>query len=189
MKWIIGADRDIVENKEQLSARSRYIKRVTEAYVTPWKYIQVKGTVRGFYVCASDEKIEGTFITAHIGEIILLSSISSVASSEFVVANTCIWEQLADKEVLSNLRLINPDIQMWFARQELSIECGYQLRQTNLISDVGNFGFPTSKSERILFVNRKKGFKYALHKAFEPVSPVLLPKDYGGMGWEVLLKN
>lgn len=112
-----------------------------------------------------------------------------MADSEFVVANTCIWVPLADKEVLRKLMLINPDIQLWFAKQELSIECKYQLRQTNLISDVGNFGFPTSRSERVLFANRKKGFKDALKEAFELISPVLLPKDYGGMGWETLLKS
>lgn len=189
MKWIIGAGRDIVQNEGQLFARNNYIKKVTKAEVTPWKYIQIKGTSHGFYICTSEEEIEGTFITAHIGDIILLSSMNFMADSEFVVANTCIWVPLADKEVLRKLMLINPDIQLWFAKQELSIECKYQLRQTNLISDVGNFGFPTSRSERVLFANRKKGFKDALKEAFELISPVLLPKDYGGMGWETLLKS
>ncbi|CCZ60023.1 hypothetical protein [Hungatella hathewayi] len=189
MKWIIGAGRDIIQNEEQLIARNRYIKKVMKAEVSPWKYIQIKGIPHGFYVCISEEEIDGTFITAHIGDIIVLSSINSIADSEFVVANTCIWTQLADKEVLSKLMLINPDIKLWFAKQELSIEYGNQLRQTNLISDVGNFGFPTSRSERVLYANRKKKFKDALSEAFELISPVLLPKDYGGMGWETLLKS
>lgn len=189
MKWIIGAGRDIIQNEGQLISRSKYIQKVTKAEVTPWKYIQIKGVPQGFYVCMSKEEIDGSFITAHIGDIILLSSINCVADSEFVVANTCIWTPLADKEVLGRLRLINPHIQLWFAKQELSIEGGCQLRQTNLISDVGNFGFPTSRSERVLFAKRKKEFKDALSEAFELISPVLLPKDYGGMGWKILLKN
>ena len=41
----------------------------------------------------------------------------------------------------------------------------------------------------MLLANRKKGFIQALGMAFEPVSPVLLPKDFGGLGWENLLKN
>lgn len=190
MKWIIGAGKDIIQNTEQLSARSRYIGKVTGVDVTPWRNLSIKNSNLKFLICTSLDERNGSFITAHIYDIILLSITELLANNEFVVANTCIWDQLSDKKVLSNLMISNPQVRLWFAKQELSIiGKEHELRESNLLSLVGNFGFLTSKSERMLFANRKKGFIQALGMAFEPVSPVLLPKDFGGLGWENLLKN
>jgi len=92
--------------------------------------------------------------------------------------------------VLRNLQRSNEQVRLWFAKQELALAGdAYQLRESNLLSMVGKFGFLTSKSERLLFANRRSGFEQALCKAFEPVSPVFLPKDFGGLGWEKLLKS
>lgn len=190
MKWIVGAGKDIIQSVEQLLARSRYISKITGVDVTHWSSLEIKGSNRKYWMCTSLDKRNGSFITAHINDTLLLSSTELVANSEFVVANTCIWNRLTDKRVLKNLMLVNPQVRLWFAKQELAVVGSeYQLRESNLLSMVGNFGFLTSKSERVLFANRNKGFEEALSMAFEPVSPVLLPKDFGGLGWENLLKN
>ncbi|MCA5577244.1 hypothetical protein [Enterocloster clostridioformis] len=190
MKWIIGAGKDIIQSTEQLSARSRYIRKITGADVTPWRNLSIKNSSSKFLICTSLDEKNGSFITAHIYDIILLSTTELLANNEFVVANTCIWNRLSDKKVLSNLMISNPHVRLWFAKQELSvIGKEHELRESNLLSLVGNFGFLTSKSERILFANRKRGFIQALSMAFEPVSPVFMPKDFGGLGWESLLKN
>lgn len=190
MEWIIGTDKNITQSMEQLLARSKYITKITGANVTPWRILSIKNSNSKFLICTSLDGRNGSFITAHIYDIILLSTTELVANNEFVVANTCIWNRLSDKKVLYNLMVNNPQIRLWFAKQELSlIGNGYQLKESNLLSWVGNFGFLTSKSERILFANRKSGFEQALSTAFEPVSPVLLPKDFGGLEWENLLKK
>lgn len=183
MKWIVGAGKDIIQNDQQLLARSRYIERITGADVTPWCNLVIKNSNRKYWMCISLDKRNGSFITAHIDDTMLLSCTELVANSEFVVANTCIWNRFSDKKVLNNLMLVNPWVCLWFAKQELAIVgCEYRLRESNLLSMVGNFGFLTSKSERIFFANRNKGFEKALSMAFEPVSPVFLPKDFGGLG-------
>lgn len=189
MRWIISAGKDVIVNEEQLLARIGYIKAVTGAEVSDWDRLPIRGINAGFLGCVSNEGIDGCFITAHIDDILLLSNRREIAESEFVIANTCIWKNLSDKEVLRSLSRLNPKARLWFAKQELSMANGYQLRQANLLSNIGNFGFQTSVSERILFTNRKKGFRDAICKAFEPVSPILLPKDYGGIEWKRLLKN
>ena len=63
----------------------------------------------------------------------------------------------------------------------LEVEENYNLRQSTLLSYVGEFGFNTSLSERLLFSNRRKGFMKAVFLAFNKVSPVILPEDYGGI--------
>lgn len=190
MKWIVGAGKDIIQSVEQLLARSRYITKITGVDVTHWRSLEIKDSNRKYWMCTSLDERNGSFITAHINDTLLLSSTELVANSEFVVANTCIWDRLSDKRVLNNLMLVNPQVRLWFAKQELAVVGSeHQLRESNLLSMVGNFGFLTSKSERVLFANRNKGFEEALSIAFEPVSPVLLPKDFGGLGWENLLKN
>ena len=50
-----------------------------------------------------------------------------------------------------------------------------------MLSKLGEFGFGTSLSERVLFSNRHKGFMKAVTLAFNKVSPVILPEDYGGI--------
>lgn len=184
MEWIVSSSRDITPNKEQLMARHAYIETVTGTDVTLWEEVFIQNM--RFFRCFSFDDQNGSFITAHIDDIIRLSRMQVRNNMAFVVANTCVWIHGADKAVLKNLQANNRQVRLWFAKQELSLSgepC--QLRESNLLSMVGKFGFLTSKSERILFANRRLGFEQALDKAFEPVSPVLLPKDFCGFEWKV----
>lgn len=190
MEWIVGSGEDIVPEVDQLFYRSRYIKSVTGADTTAWSELSAEEVNTKFYICSSLDGRNGCFVTAHIYDIIWLSKTSLLCDKEFVIANTCIWKRWSDRMVLKNLQTSSTKVRLWFAKQELSLAGSkYQLRESNLLSAVGQFGFLTSKSERILYANRRYGFEQAVCKAFEPVSPVLLPKDFGGLGLENLLRH
>lgn len=79
-----------------------------------------------------------------------------------------------EKQILSELMYARQDIILWYAKQVVSLESGLALRKTNELENKGMFGFPTSKSERILFKNRKKGFMNALKVAFDKVSAIYI---------------
>jgi hypothetical protein len=70
----------------------------------------------------------------------------------------------------------NRDVELLFAKQELSIDRYQVFRRTTTINSVGRFGFQTSRSEREL-LNRKNGLEHALRKSFERVSPIILTGD------------
>ena len=63
-------------------------------------------------------------------------------------------------------------LHLYYAKQEVEITADRVLRKTNTIKDVGNFGFMTSISDRLMFMNRKKGFMDALKSSFERTSGV-----------------
>lgn len=178
MKWIVSARPEIVRNSWELHARSEFIQLVSNARVTNWDILRDFRGIDKFHVCFTDDGVNGAFVTGHIGEVMELCKSEQVADCELVIANTCIWNQLNDKSILYELLKKNSEMKLWFAKQELSCDPNYWLRKTNTLSDVGTFGFPTSKSERILFENRRKGFMIAVEKAFDKVSPILLPADY-----------
>lgn len=178
MKWIVSARPEIVRNSWELHARSEFIQLVSNARVTNWDILRDFRGIDKFHVCFTDDGVNGAFVTGHIGEVMELCKSEQVADCELVIANTCIWNQLNDKSILCELLKKNSEMKLWFAKQELSCDPNYWLRKTNTLSDVGTFGFPTSKSERILFENRRKGFMIAVEKAFDKVSPILLPADY-----------
>ena len=91
MRWILGSGNDIAVNNSQLQARRIYIQRVTGAEVSAWNFIQVNGQEsRKFLCCTSNDEIDGTFITAHIGDVYRLCSLREVCGGKFVIANTCI---------------------------------------------------------------------------------------------------
>ena len=178
MRWIVSTDKDIVANNNQLKARFKYIQQVTGAEVTDWKVMQIKGYgSKKFWYCISNDCINATFITAHIGEVQLICSLREVASGDFVVANSCIWEKSLDKQILFNMMKINRNVELWFSNQKVSVESGRVLRQCTTLNDLGEFGFLTSWSERQLFVKRRKGFRTALCEAFVKVSPIILLED------------
>ena len=188
MEWIVSSSRDITPDEKQLMARRVYIEAVTGAEVTSWEKVSIQNSE--FFRCCSLDARNGSFITAHIDDVILMSRTKLFCDKTIVVVNTCIWTRWSDKVVLRNLQRSNEQVRLWFAKQALALAGdAYQLRESNLLSMVGKFGFLTSKSERLLFANRRSGFEKALCKAFEPVSPVFLPKDFGGLGWEKLLKS
>ena len=175
MRWILGAGEDIIVNTSQLGARTEYIHRVTEADVSNWQLIQVNGRIDPrFLCCASSDVVDGIFITAHIEDVYALFDLRQVCESKLVVANTCIWERLAHKDLLYRLRRNDPDSELYFAKQELSVDARRNFRQSTTILNVGQFGFQTSLSERELFINRKMGFEKAILQSFERVSPILL---------------
>ena len=178
MKWIVSARPEIVRNSWELHARSEFIQLVSNARVTNWDILRDFRGIDKFHVCFTDDGVNGAFVTGHIGEVMELCKSEQVADCELVIANTCIWNQLNDKSILYELLKKNSEMKLWFSKQELSCDPNYWLRKTNTLSDVGTFGFPTSKSERILFENRRKGFMIAVEKAFDKVSPILLPADY-----------
>ena len=172
MKWILSAGKDIVVDNSQLKARTKYICQVTETDVSNWELVEVNGL--RFLFCESKDFVDGVFITAHIGDVYTLSTMHQVYESRIIIANTCIYGKSWHKNLLHRLYQSNPDIELFFAKQELSIEPGRILRQTTTLHKVGQFGFQTSSSERELFMNRRKGFEEALKISFERVSPILL---------------
>lgn len=181
MRWIVSAGADIVVNTAQLEARRTFIAEVTTAAVSPWSPLQVPHapTLRFLY-CNSADGVDGTFITAHIYEVYELCALPQIAGGTFVVANTCIWERMAHKKILAQLLLQNRNIRLWFAKQELSIDaCGIFKQSTTLIN-LGEFDFQTSFSERELYRYRKNGLLATIEKAFQPVSPIILPGELGG---------
>ncbi len=178
MRWIVSFDKDIVNDNSQLEARHRFIQRVTGAEVTNWKVMQIKGYgSKKFWYCISNDFINGTFITAHIGEVQMICTLREVANGDFVIANSCIWEKSLDKRILHNMMKINRTVELWFAKQEVSVESGHVLRQCTTLNSLGEFGFHTSLSERQLFIKRRNGFKNALSEAFVKVSVVSLSGD------------
>jgi len=178
--WIVSAGKDIAVDGNQLQSRRAYIHDVTNAEVGNWHYIHVNGKeCRDFLRCVSSEGVDGTFITAHIYSVFWLCTLKGIADRQLVVANTCVWTPLAHKRLLLNMMKINPTVELRFAKQALSIESDWSIRQSVELRNMGTFGFQSSRSERELFRNRRDGFRPAIEKAFERVSPVLLPSDMG----------
>ena len=182
MKWIVSSDPKVFVDAAHMQARLQYIHSVTDVSVTEWFTTQTSSALpRAFYYCITSDGLNGTFITAHIGEVQRLCSLREIAMGNFVIANTCIWEKTSNKKILYCMMQINKKAELWFSKQALAVEEDYNLRQSTLLSNVGEFGFDTSLSERLLFSNRHKGFMKAVSLAFNKVSPVILPEDYGGI--------
>lgn len=182
MQWIISSDPRVFVDASNMSARLQYIHSVTGSEVTGWAAARKKSILsKTFFYCKSNDGLNGTFITAHIGEVQQLCSLQDIATGNFVIANTCIWEKSLNKQILYHMMKINRKIDLWFSKQSLSVEENYNLRQSTMLSKCGEFGFDTSLSERLLFSNRRKGFMKAVTLAFNKVSPVILPEDYGGI--------
>ena len=179
MKWIVSSDPRIFVNRAHMSARLQYIQSVTDAPVTDWMITRKNSAFpKSLFCCMTNDELNGTFITAHIGEVQRLCSVHEIAMSDFVIANTCIWEKSSNKQILYYMMNINKKAVLWFSKQTLSLEENYNLRQSTLLSNVGTFDFNTSLSERLLFSNRHKGFMKAVSFAFDKVSPIILPQDY-----------
>lgn len=182
MKWIVSSDSKVFVDSTHMSARLHYIQSVTGALVTDWMITQRNSAFpKPLFYCITNDGLDGTFITAHIGEVQKLCSVQEIAMGNFVIANTCIWKKLLNKQLLYCMMNVNRKAELWFSKQALDVEENYKLRQSTLLSNVGEFGFNTSLSERLLFSNRHKGFMKAVSFAFNKVSPVILPEDYGGI--------
>jgi hypothetical protein len=103
----------------------------------------------------------------------LSNTMRTIYESRIFIANTCILEKDADRNLLSQLNRNNPNLELFFAKQELSRDPMNILRQTTTLNNIGRFGFQTSLSERELFMNRRKGFEEAIRQSFVHVSPIL----------------
>ena len=178
MRWIISTDKEIAGDSNQLQERRAYIQSVTGSQVSAWNFIRVNGQQSKKYLCCTSvDNVNGTFITAHIGDVYKLCSMREICMGKLVIANTCIWQRMAHKELLLNMMRLNREIELWFAKQELSIDINLILRKSTTLNNVGEFRFRTSLSERKLFANRSKGFMDAIRVSFERVSPVILIGD------------
>lgn len=173
MDWVLGANKEIAVDANQITARSAFIQRVTGADVSPWQPVYLNGAIR-FFVCSSADTVDGAFITAHNLDVFRLCELPRIYAHKMIIANTCIWIRLSHKKLLQQLRLKNPNAELYYAKQEVSVDSTRILRHSTTIVNAGEFGFQTSLSERELFVNRGKGFEQALEKAFVKVSPILM---------------
>jgi len=175
VRWIVGFGADIYVNWQQLQARSEYIKTVSQAEVSAWSFISINGkTSNRFLHCISDDGVDGTFITAHKNDTYELCMLKQISNGELVIANTCIWQRLSHKNLLLHMMTVNRTVELWFAKQELSIDNQHTFRQSTTLLNVGRFGFQTSLSERELFKQRHKGLKRAISEAFVRVSPIIM---------------
>lgn len=174
MEWIVTNGNGIVCSKDELDARREFIGMITGVSPSRW-HIIVKDINNTFMSkCNTIDDINGLFITGHVGEVVEICKSPGIGKFDFVVANTCIWEDGYEKQILSELMHARQDIILWYAKQVVSLESGLALRKTNELENKGMFGFPTSKSERILFKNREKGFMNALKVAFDKVSAIYI---------------
>lgn len=178
MRWILSNSKDIVVNGEQIQARKVFIQKVTGVEVSDWRYMVVEGKIcKDYLCCVSDDGLDGTFITAHIQDVNKLCMLHQICFGEFVVANTCIWKRMSHKNLLHVMRRSNQNVELWFAKQELSLDAEKLFRQSTTLLNVGQFGFQTSMSERELFRHRREGIMEAIQKSFVHVSPVIFLGD------------
>ena len=178
MLWLVSARKEIVQSEDELLARSEYIRDVVNMNPSEWRILQLKGSGNRYYMCHTNDTYNGAVITGHIDEIAELVHANLGVDRDFIVVNTCLWNKMNDKKILYQLMGKNRNVKLWFAKQSLTLESDGVLRRTNTLSNTGNFGFPTSKSERILYASRKKGFVNALEIAYDFISPVILSGDY-----------
>jgi hypothetical protein len=143
--------------------------------VSDWQIVEIKGT--SYLFCVSNDSVDGILMTAHIGDIFKLFTVREFCEARLIIANTCIWKRSSNKELLRRVQSTNPNAELYFAKQELSVDQDFVFRHSNTIADVGQFGFQTSLSERQLFRNRGRGLEPALKEAFDRVSPIVLASD------------
>lgn len=174
MRWILGADPDIAVDATQLQAKRVFIQDLTGVEVSVWGCTQINVPhPRRFFHCVSNDGVDGVFITAHIFDVQSLCVLPQIYNTGFVVANTCIWERLSHKSLLYSLRSKNQNTELWFAKQELSVDANRLFRQSTTLNNVGQFGFQTSLSERQLFMHRKKGLVAGIQESYDRVSPIV----------------
>lgn len=169
MEFWVSANLDIMGTEENMLARLKFINDITGVVPTPWKYVKLHKCGPVFLYCHTDDGINGMYITAHNYEVLKIAKTNIVSKLDFIVANTCVFTEGYDTEILRILREQNKNIILWYAKQEMELMSDYAMRNTNILKDVGTFGFMTSKSDRLMYRNRKIGFEMALQKSFDKV--------------------
>lgn len=166
MLWVI--EESLIGSYTERKARLEYIKEMTGDKRISWEKFSLFPLLKDYYYCITNEGVNGVFITAHmyLEEVKCLCNILNPKVRDFFAINACKIRDNVDKEIMTHLVKSNPEIHLFFAKQEYNTKSDCYM---NLISDVGSFGFQTSKSERITFLNRKKGILEAVEKGFDLV--------------------
>jgi len=181
MYWVIDSAPEIRGTNDNLQARAEYIKEVTNSAVTPWfplrsmlwQHGPLKKSSQDPLYCQSGEGINGLFITAHVYNVVRIVCNELFKGQNLVVANTCKIQDTKVRDILWFLQQYNPEAQLLFAKQDSPS------KTTASISNTGTFGFPTTRSERILYRTcictpaiwtRTSRLENALYTAFDQVS-------------------
>lgn len=167
MIWIVSSN--IAGTEENLSARREYIRLVSQARVSPWqKRTAVTASKRylNYYQCKSEKGEYGLFITAHIDEAFSILRATQNNKKTLFSINACQVSNMHKRKLLNAVKKRNPQSELYLARQEKRKDG----KIVNYIDDFGTFGFPTTKSEREVFMRREKGLTQAIRRAFEKVT-------------------
>ena len=156
--------------RENRMARLKFINDITGVVPTPWKCVRFHDGGTPFLLCNTVDNLNGIYITAHNYEVVEMCKTEYVSKVDFLAANTCIYRENLDTDILWFLKEKNKNIRLWYAKQEIELTSDHVFRNTNTLRNVGTFGFMTSKSDRLMFKNRKKGFEVALRLSFDKVS-------------------
>lgn len=170
MYFLLSTNPEIIGTKENTMARLKFINDITGVVPTPWEYLRLSNDGKFFLICNTFDGLNGIYITAHNYEVVQICRTGLISGADFLIANTCIYRENLDTDILWLLRQKKKNIRLWYAKQDLELTYDHVLRNTNLLRDVGMFGFMTSKSDRLMFKNRKKGFETALQLSFDRVS-------------------
>lgn len=170
MYFLLSTNLAVMGTEENRLARLKFINDITGVVPTPWKRVKFRDGGTSFLLCNTADGINGIYITAHNYEVVEICRTGMVSEVDFLAANTCVYRENLDTDILWLLREKNKNIRLWYAKQEIELMRDHVLRNTNTLREVGTFGFMTSKSDRLMFKNRKKGFETALQLAFDKVS-------------------
>lgn len=179
---MVSSDVEICGTSEEMFKRQLFIRKITGFEPSAWRSFCVSDMCKPFWWCKTTDGINGVYITAHNYDVFMLCGFKCIYNMEFVVANTCEFGQDTDTRLLETLRKHNAEAELWFAFQEVELVEDGVIRNTNTLSNCGTFGFLTSKSDRLIYRNRKKGFIDALRTSFYRVSGVYCVRSfYGGI--------
>lgn len=169
MIWVVS--KSVCSSSEELNNRHKYIKEVTKAEVSPWlesvcqyKHLGFKKTCH-FYVCKSKKDEYGIIITAHVNEIVPIFNILALRKRAIVVVNSCEIRKEVSSIFLSIVKEKHSNSELYYACQEKHPD-GLLV---NYADDVGDFGFRTTLSERMLFRYRNEGIIKAIRGSFQKV--------------------
>lgn len=92
VQWIFGYGDGIEVTPQQLDARLDFIRDVSNAGVSPWKPLVIRGAAMPlpFFTCTSEDGIPGVFITAHADDVRFLCERLYLGQKDIVVINSCL---------------------------------------------------------------------------------------------------
>lgn len=169
MIWIVAEN--ICSSDNELKERHKYIKKITQAKVSSWRNcvckneFHLQNTELKYYQCQSFKGEYGIIITAHIQDVpyILIEVLNNKKS--IVVVNSCAIKREFVKNIYDIVVQKNKQSELFFAAQN-ETDKGY----INSLDDVGNFGFMTTKSDRMLYKNRDNNLTKAIRSAYKKIN-------------------